>query len=210
MNEPKPKEPKGERSNYCEYCGDFHEPYHDYETAKVGELVPDYEFEAIAEGERRTLKFSDYRGTWLVLMFYPADFSSLCPTELADMASRYNELRELGAEVLAISTDSLYTHEAWRNSSEEIRTLPYSLAADPSGKVALAFGVLIEGGELGYLKNEGMALRGTFVIDPKGILRTMEVHDVAVARSAKETLRKLKAVQFVDLNPGKTCPPDWE
>jgi NADH-dependent peroxiredoxin subunit C len=204
-------EMKGHKSNYCEYCRDFHDPMQDYATVvRVGEVIQDYEFEAYHEGSIKTMKLSNFRGSWLVLMFYPADFTFVCPTELEDMARIYPELKKLGAEVVAFSTDTVFTHKAWHDTTEAIKQIAFPMGADPSGKIAASFGVLIEGGESALTADEGLAQRGTFVVDPHGVLRTMEIHDNSVGRSAKETLRKVQAAQFVDANPGKVCPANWE
>jgi peroxiredoxin (alkyl hydroperoxide reductase subunit C) len=143
-------------------------------------------------------------------MFYPADFSGVCTSELEEIVKAYAEFKELGTEVVTISTDSVHVHRAWRAQSEMIRSVSFPMGADPSGKIALAFGVLVEGGDIQFLQGEGMALRGTFVVDPKGILRTMEVQEPEMARSTKETLRKLKAAQFIDKGAGNVCPAGWE
>ncbi|HEX8591320.1 MAG TPA: peroxiredoxin [Candidatus Paceibacterota bacterium] len=202
---------KGQKSNYCEYCGDFHEQLHEFSVAvRVGEPIPDYEFEILHDSNVRTAKFSDYKGKWLVVMFYPADFSIVCPTELEDMAGVYSDLKETGAEVISFSSDTVYAHRAWKDASSAIAKIPFPMGSDPSGKIASAFGVLVEGGELPYTSEEGLSLRGTFIVDPKGVLRTMEVHDNGIGRSAAETLRKVYAAQFVDTHPGQTCPANWE
>lgn len=203
--------PKGQKSNYCEYCGDFHDSLHEYSCAvRIGETVPDYEFEAFHDGTIQTMKFSDFRSQWLVLMFYPADFTRVCPTELEDMAKVYAELKSIGAEVISFSTDTVYAHQAWKASTPALQGVDFPMGADPSGKIASAFGVLVEGDELPLIQGEGQALRATFLIDPKGVLRTMEVHDTSIGRSAKETLRKVKGAQFVDSKPGNVCPGGWE
>lgn len=202
---------KGQKSNYCEYCGDFHDSLREYScSVQIGEVVPDYEFEAYQKDEVKPMKFSDFRGSWLVLMFYPADFTFVCPTELEDMAKVYPELKSLGTEVISFSTDTVFTHKAWHDTSEAVKKIEFPMGADPSGKIASAFGVLIEGGDLPLTPDEGLALRGTFIVDPKGTLRTMEIHDNGIGRSAKETLRKVRAAQFVNQNPGQVCPASWE
>ncbi|MDB5264721.1 MAG: Peroxiredoxin [Parcubacteria group bacterium] len=202
---------KEQKSNYCEYCGDFHDPYGEYmSSVRVGETIPDYEFEAFQNDEVKTMKFSDFRGKWLIVMFYPADFTFVCPTELEDMAKLYPKIKEAGAEVLSFSTDTVFVHKAWHDTSEAIKKIEYPMGADPSGKVSDAFGVLIEGGDLTLAADEGLALRGTFLVDPNGVLRTMEIHDNNIGRSAKETFRKLQAAQFVEKNQGKVCPASWE
>ncbi len=203
---------KETKSNYCEYCGEFHDFVHDhYSLVKVGEPVPDFQFEAYHEGAIKTMSFSSLRGKWVVLVFYPADFSFVCPTELEELAELYPEFKKAGAEIVSMSTDTVYTHKAWRDASEGIKKIAYPMAADPSGKIASAFGVLVEGEDEAMLTpDEGLALRGTFVMDPAGTLRTMEINDASIGRKGAETLRKLKALQFVDAHKGKVCPASWE
>ncbi len=202
---------KEQKSNYCEYCGDFHDPYREYSSSvRVGETVPDYEFEAFYKDDARTMKFSDFRGKWLVVVFYPADFTFVCPTELEEMADLYPNFQKLNADVLSFSTDTVFVHKAWHDTSEAIKKITYPMGSDPSGKIADAFGVLVEGGDLPFVPDEGLALRGTFIIDPSGTLRTMEVNDNSVGRAAKETYRKLQAAQYVETHQGKVCPASWE
>jgi len=201
----------GQKSNYCEHCGDFHDIAHEYVTfVRIGETIPDYEFEVFQNDENKTMKFSDFRGKWLVVMFYPGDFTFVCPTELEDTAKLYPEFRKIGAEVLSFSTDTVWVHKAWHDTSPAIKTVEYPMGADPSGKISYAFGTLIEGGDLAFTPDEGQALRGTFVIDPQGVLRTMEIHDNAIGRKASETLRKVKAAQYVESHPGNVCPASWD
>ncbi len=200
-----------QKSNYCEHCGDFHDSYREYSSSiRIGETIPDYEFEAFQNNEVKPMKFSDFRGKWLIVMFYPADFTFVCPTELEEMAGLYAKFTELGAEVVSFSTDTVFVHKAWHDTSEAIKKIEFPMGADPTGKVADAFGVLIQGGDTMLTPDEGLALRGTFIIDPKGVLKTMEVHDNGIGRSAKETLRKLQAAQFVDTHSGQVCPAAWE
>jgi len=200
-----------QKSNYCELCGDFHDPFREYScSVRIGETVPDYEFEAFHKGEAKKMKFSDFRGKWLVVMFYPADFTFVCPTELEDMAGIYPKLQEIGADVVSFSTDTVFVHKAWHETSPAIGKIQFPMGADPSGKVADAFGVLIEGGDMAFTPDEGLALRGTFLIDPSGTLRTQEIHDNSIGRSAKETLRKVQAAQFVETHQGLVCPASWE
>lgn len=202
---------KEQKSNYCEYCGDFHDSMHEYvSSVRVGETIPDYEFEALQMSEVKTLKFSDFRGKWLIVMFYPSDFSFVCPTELEEMANAYPLLKKLNTEVISFSTDTIFAHKAWHDTSEAIKKVEFPMGADPSGKIAYAFGVLIEGDDLPHVAEEGQALRGTFLVDPSGTLRTIEIHDTSIGRSAKETLRKLQAAQYVESNPGNVCPAAWE
>lgn len=203
---------KGPKSNYCEHCHDFHEgEVKEYvSNVRIGEPVPDYEFETFEKGEGRKRKFSDYRGRWLVVMFYPADFTFVCPTELEDLANLYPKFKEANAEIVSFSTDTVFVHKAWHDTSEAIKKIEFPMGADPSGKISYAFGVLVEGGDLSFTADEGLSLRGTFIVDPHGVLKTVEIHDNAIGRSAKETLRKLQAAQFVEKHGDKVCPASWE
>ncbi len=201
----------GQKSNYCEACGDFHDIAHEYISfVRIGETIPDYEFQVYLKDEAQTMKFSDFRGKWLVVMFYPGDFTFVCPTELEDMAKLYPKFQEIGTEVLSFSTDSVFVHKAWHDTSPAIKQVNYPMGSDPSGKISYAFGTLIEGGDLLHTPDEGMALRGTFVVDPSGVLRTLEIHDNSVGRKAAETLRKVKAAQYVESHPGNVCPANWD
>ncbi|HEY0948142.1 MAG TPA: redoxin domain-containing protein [Candidatus Paceibacterota bacterium] len=202
---------KEQKSNYCSECGDFHDPYREYRTSvRVGETIPDYEFEAYYKGDMRPMKLSDFRGKWLVMMFYPADFTFVCPTELEEMAALYPKLQAVNAEVVSFSTDTVFVHKAWHDTSPAIKKIEFPMGADPTGKIADAFGVLIEGGDLQLTPDEGLALRGTFIIDPSGTLRSMEVNDNSIGRAAKETFRKLQAAQYVESHAGQVCPASWE
>lgn len=202
---------KETKSNYCEHCGEFHDSVREYSSCvKVGETVPDLEFEAYHQGAIKVMSLSKLRGKWLVLVFYPADFTFICPTELEELAKLYPKFQALNAEIISVSTDSVYTHRAWHDVSAGIREIKYPMAADPSGKIARAFGVLIEGGEAALTPDEGLALRGTFLIDSAGMLRSMEVNDNAIGRKGAETLRKLQAAQYVETHKGEVCPASWE
>ena len=202
---------KEQKSNYCGECGDFHDPFNEYRSSvRVGETVPDYEFETFYKGDVKPMKFSDFRGKWLIVMFYPADFTFVCPTELEEMALYYPKLQAINAEVVSFSTDTVFVHKAWHDTSEAIKKITFPMGADPTGKIADAFGVLIEGGDLPLVPDEGLALRGTFIIDPAGTLRAMEVNDNSIGRAAKETYRKLQAAQFVESHAGQVCPASWE
>ena len=202
---------KETKSNYCEYCGEFHDAVRSHGSlVKVGEAVPDFEFEAYQGDEVKVFSFSKLRGKWVVLVFYPADFTFICPTELEELAKLYAKFQAINAEVISISTDNVHTHKAWHNTSEGIRAITYPMAADPSGKIAEAFGVLIEGTGPELTPDEGLALRGTFIIDPTGVLRSMEITDNSIGRKGAETLRKLQAAQYVETHKGQVCPASWE
>src|SRR5665213_2020671 len=141
------------------------------------------------------------KGKWAVLMFYPADFTFVCPTELEDLADHYSQFKDMGVEVYGVSTDSHFAHKAWHDTSEAIKKVQYALIGDPTQQLSRNFEVLIE--------EEGMALRGTFVINPEGFIKLMEVHDNGIGRDASELLRKVKAAQYVAAHPGEVCPAKW-
>jgi len=168
----------------------------------VGDVVPEeLTFSVFKDGDISELSFKDLRGKWTVLFFYPADFTFVCPTELGEMADLYDSFKELGAEVVSVSTDTAFVHKAWFDASETIKKVTYPMAADPAHVLSDLFGVLIEA--------EGLARRGTFIISPDGVIKTVEIHDDAIGRSGKETLRKLKAAKFVGEHPNNVCPAAW-
>jgi peroxiredoxin (alkyl hydroperoxide reductase subunit C) len=169
---------------------------------KIGEEIPEIEAEIYQDFEIKKVKLSDYRGKWLILAFYPRDFTFVCPTELEDLADHYEEFKNIGAEIISVSTDSAFVHLAWQNDSPAIGKVKYPMMADPTGNVCRAFGTMIE--------DEGKSLRGTFIIDPEGILKAMDIHDNSIGRSSKEILRKLQASIYVRENPGAVCPANWE
>lgn len=141
------------------------------------------------------------KGKWSVVFFYPADFTFVCPTELGDLAENYNEFKKIGVEIYGVSTDTHFTHKAWHDTSETIKQIAYPLVGDPTGTLARNFEVMIE--------EEGLALRGTFVINPEGQIKLCEVHDNGIGRDAKELLRKVQAAQYVAQHPGEVCPAKW-
>ncbi|RAH39126.1 alkyl hydroperoxide reductase subunit C [Halomonas sp. SL1] len=142
------------------------------------------------------------KGQWSVFFFYPADFTFVCPTELGDLADKYEEFRELGVEIYGVSTDTHFTHKAWHDSSETIGKLQYPMLADPTHVVSRNFEVLIE--------EEGVADRGTFVVDPDGRIQIIELNAGNIGRNAEELLRKVKAAQYVRANPNEVCPAKWK
>ncbi|KUH34528.1 alkyl hydroperoxide reductase [Thermococcus celericrescens] len=171
---------------------------------KVGEVVPDFEADAYfpEKDDIGKLKFSDYKGKWVVLAFYPADFTFVCPTELEELADYYEEFKKEGAEVISVSTDTAYVHKAWHDASPGIKKIKYPMLADPAGKVSRLFGT--------YIEDEGVSWRATFIIDPDGKVVHMEMHDLSIGRSAKEILRRLRASKYVREHPGMVCPASWE
>lgn len=142
------------------------------------------------------------KGKWSVVVFYPADFTFVCPTELEDLADHYDEFQKLGVEVYAVSTDTHFSHKAWHDTSDAISKVQYPMIGDPTHVLANNFEVLIA--------EEGVALRGTFLINPEGQIKVMEVHDNGIGRDASELLRKVKAAQYVAAHPGEVCPAKWE
>jgi peroxiredoxin (alkyl hydroperoxide reductase subunit C) len=170
---------------------------------KIGEKIPEsIEMEIYSNNEIRKVKLSDYKGKWLVLAFYPADFTFVCPTELEELADNYVSFEEANAELISISTDTAYVHKAWHDISPAIKKVQYPMGADPSHVLCKAFGTHIE--------QEGLSLRATFIIDPDGVLKAMEMHDNSIGRSAGEILRKLQAAKFVSEHPGNVCPASWK
>jgi len=154
-----------------------------------------------SEGDEKMIKFEEYKGKWVVLMFYPKDFTFVCPTELEDFANLYEKFKAEGAEVFSVSTDSVYVHKAWHDKSPSIKKIKFPMIADPTGKLSKLFGT--------YIEEEGISLRGTFIIDPNGILRTIEMHDDGIGRSGAESLRKLQAAKF-NREHGEVCPANWK
>jgi NADH-dependent peroxiredoxin subunit C len=153
-------------------------------------------------GKFVTVSDADLKGKWSVIVFYPADFTFVCPTELGDLADNYAEFKKLGVEVYGVSTDTHFTHKAWHDTSDTIKKVQYPLVGDPTATLARNFGVLIE--------EEGLALRGTFIIDPAGKIKVEEIHDLGIGRDAKELLRKVQAAQYVASHPGEVCPASWK
>lgn len=170
--------------------------------SKINNRIPDFQVEAFHNGEFKTVNQDDVIGKWSVFIFYPADFTFVCPTELEDMQSIYSELQSLDVEVYAVSTDSHFVHKAWHDSSDAIGKITYPMLGDPTGNLTRGFGIMIE--------EAGQALRGTFLANPEGIIKVSEVHDLGIGRSAKDMLRKVKAAQYVANNDGEVCPAAWE
>ncbi|HLC52843.1 MAG TPA: alkyl hydroperoxide reductase subunit C [Candidatus Nanoarchaeia archaeon] len=169
---------------------------------EINSLAPRFEAKAYHNGKVITVKLADYKGKWVVLFFYPADFTFICPTELGEMAEHYQELQQLKVEVFSVSTDTVFVHKAWHDVSETIKKIKFPMLADPAGQICNAYGTMIP--------MEGLSLRGTFIIDPDGILKAFELHDNSIGRSVKELIRKIKAAQFVRENGGEVCPASWE
>tara|TARA_Y100000310_G_scaffold268087_1_gene280513 strand:+ start:1548 stop:2111 length:564 start_codon:yes stop_codon:yes gene_type:complete len=169
---------------------------------KIGNSIPNIEVEAFHDNDIKKIRLSDYKGKWLVLIFYPADFTFICPTELEEAANLYEEFKKENAEVLSISTDTAFVHKAWHDNSPSINKIKYPMLADPTGKLCREFGT--------YIEDEGLSLRGSFIVDPDGIVKAFEINDNSIGRNTKEILRKLKAAKFVKENPGQVCPANWD
>lgn len=168
----------------------------------VGRKLPDFILEAYLADEIKKIKLSDYKGRWLVLIFYPADFTFICPTELEEAAHYYKEFQKAGAEVMSVSTDTVFAHKAWHDNSPAIAQIKYPMLADPTGKLCRALGT--------YIEEEGLSLRASFIVDPEQIIKAYEVHDNSIGRNMAELLRKLQAAKFVSEHKGLVCPASWE
>ncbi|WP_374430938.1 alkyl hydroperoxide reductase subunit C [Ideonella dechloratans] len=160
-------------------------------------------FKAQAYQDGKFLEVTDatLKGHWSVVVFYPADFTFVCPTELEDLAEHYAEFKKLGVEVYSVSTDTHFAHKAWADTSDAIKKVKYVMVGDPTGAITRNFDVMIE--------EEGLALRGTFLINPEGQIKLCEIHDNGIGRDATELLRKVKAAQYVASHPGEVCPAKW-
>ena len=157
---------------------------------------------AYHNGEFVDVSDEDLRGKWSVVFFYPADFTFVCPTELGDLADNYAEFQRLGVEIYSVSTDTHFTHKAWHDTSDTIGKIRYPMIGDPTTAISQNFDVLRE--------NEGLADRGTFVIDPDGIIQVVEITAEGIGRNAVELLRKVKAAIYVREHPNEVCPAKWE
>lgn len=171
-------------------------------SSLINTQVKPFNATAYHKGDFVELSEADLKGKWSVFFFYPADFTFVCPTELGDLADYYVQLKGLGVEVYSISTDTHFTHKAWHDESDTIGKINYPMIGDPTGAITRNFEVMIE--------DAGLALRGTFVIDPEGLIKVCEIHDLGIGRSAKELLRKVQAAQYVASNEGEVCPASWQ
>ena len=168
----------------------------------LNSIVPDFKVRAYHNGKFIDVSREDIRGKWAVFFFYPADFTFVCPTELVDMADKYPKLQSMGVEVYSVSCDTEFVHKAWHDASESIRKINYPMLADPTGMLGRAFGV--------YIESDGVDYRGTFVVDPEGKIKIVEMNDNSIGRNADELVRKIEAAQFVEAHPGEVCPAIWK
>lgn len=167
----------------------------------INTKVTDFKVQAYHKENFKTVTQNDLLGKWSIFFFYPADFTFVCPTELGDMADKYAEFQKMGVEVYSVSTDTHFTHKAWHDTSETIKKINYPMLADPTGHLSRAFGV--------YIEEAGLAYRGTFLVNPEGMIKLAEVNDNGIGRNAEELLRKVKAAQYIAANPNEVCPAKW-
>ncbi|NPD86228.1 peroxiredoxin [Lentimicrobium sp. L6] len=170
--------------------------------SQIGKQIVDFKVEAFINNDFKTVSKEDVLGKWSVFFFYPADFTFVCPTELEDLANKYDEFKATGAEIYSVSTDTHFVHKAWHDTSDTIKKIKYPMLADPTGVLSRGFNVMIE--------EAGLAERGTFIVNPAGEIVAYEVVAGNVGRNADELLRKLKALQFIEANPSEVCPAKWE
>ncbi|AHA31133.1 alkyl hydroperoxide reductase [Exiguobacterium sp. Leaf187] len=168
----------------------------------IGSEVKPFSASAFHNGEFVDLTDANLRGKWSVVCFYPADFTFVCPTELEDLQNQYETLKALDVEVYSVSTDTHFTHKAWHETSETIGKIEYVMIGDPSHVISRNFEVLNE--------QDGLADRGTFIIDPDGVIQTVEINAGGIGRDASTLVNKIKAAQYVRNNPGEVCPAKWE
>jgi len=168
----------------------------------IGKEVKPFTAQAYHNGSFIQVTEENLKGKWSVVCFYPADFTFVCPTELEDLQNQYETLKELGVEVYSVSTDTHFTHKAWHDSSAAIGKITYIMIGDPTHVISRNFEVLIE--------EEGLAERGTFIIDPDGVIQALEINAGGIGRDASTLVNKIKAAQYVRNNPGEVCPAKWQ
>jgi NADH-dependent peroxiredoxin subunit C len=167
------------------------------------EIIP-FKATAYKNGKFVPVTNADFKGKWSVVVFFPAAFTFVCPTELGDLADNYAAFQKMGVEIYGVSTDTHFTHKAWHDSSPEMAKVTYAMVGDPSQQLARAFDVLIEEGP-----DAGLCLRGTFIINPDGRIMTIEVHPDGIGRDAQELMRRVKAAQYITAHPNEVCPAKW-
>jgi NADH-dependent peroxiredoxin subunit C len=168
----------------------------------IGSTLKPFTAQAYKEGKFVQVSDTDVKGKWAIFFFYPADFTFVCPTELEDMANLYGDFQKLGVEIYSVSTDTHFSHKAWHDTSPAIGKISYYMLGDQNHVISNNFQILREG--------QGLADRGTFLVDPDGVIQFMEVTSEGVGRNASELLRKVKAAQYVAAHPGEVCPAKWE
>lgn len=168
----------------------------------INTKVPEFKVQAYHNNAFKTVTQNDLAGKWSIFFFYPADFTFVCPTELGDMADKYETFQKMGVEVYSVSTDTHFVHKAWHDASDTIKKIKYPMLADPTALLSRAFGVHIE--------EEGLAYRGTFLVNPEGLIKLAEINDNGIGRNADELLRKVQAAQFIASHPNEVCPAKWK
>lgn len=168
----------------------------------INKEVEDFAVQAFVNGEFKKITKADIMGKWTVFFFYPADFTFVCPTELEDLQNKMDDFNRIGCQIFSVSTDSHFVHKAWHDHSDRIKKITYPMLADPTGKLSRAFDVMIE--------EDGMAERGTFVVNPDGKIVAYEVNSGNVGRNADELFRKIQALQFVREHGDEVCPAKWQ
>jgi peroxiredoxin len=167
----------------------------------INKSVPEFRTQAYHNGKFVEVSNETIRGKWSVMIFMPAAFTFNCPTEIEDAADNYSQFQKMGAEVYIVTTDTHFSHKVWHETSPAVGKARFPLVGDPTHTLSRGFGVHIE--------EEGLALRGTFVINPDGIVKTAEIHSNEIARDVSETVRKLKAAQYTAAHPNEVCPAKW-
>ena len=167
----------------------------------IGRKIEGFKVQAYHQGNFKEITNEDVLGKWGVFFFYPADFTFVCPTELGDLADHYEEFKNINTEIYSVSEDTHFVHKAWADATDTIAKVQYPMLADPTGRLARMFEVLIE--------EEGLALRGTFIVNPEGVIQAYEVHANGIGRNAEELLRKVQAAQFVAEHGDQVCPANW-
>lgn len=170
--------------------------------ALINTQIKPFNATAFKDGDFVNVSSEDLKGKWSVFFFYPADFTFVCPTELGDLADNYAEFQKRGVEIYSVSTDTHFTHKAWHDSSDTIGKIKYTMIGDPTGEITRNFEVMREA--------QGLADRGTFVVDPDGVIQAMEITAEGIGRDAADLLRKVKAAQYVASHPGEVCPAAWK
>ncbi len=168
----------------------------------IGKQVNEFTAQAYHENEFKEISKKDILGKWAIFFFYPADFTFVCPTELEDLADKYDELKAAGCQVYAVSCDTHFVHKAWYDASETIKKIKFPMLGDPTAAIARDFDVMIE--------DQGVAERGTFIVNPEGEIVSYEISAGNVGRNADELLRKLQACQFVAQHGDEVCPAKWK
>jgi peroxiredoxin len=170
--------------------------------ALINTQIKPFQATAFKQGQFIEVCDADLKGKWSVFFFYPADFTFVCPTELGDLADHYAEFQKRGVEIYSVSTDTHFTHKAWHETSDTIGKIQYTMIGDPTGEITRNFDVMREG--------QGLADRGTFLVDPDGVIQAMEITAEGIGRDAEDLLRKVKAAQYVAAHPGEVCPAAWK